>query len=119
MTENAELAKLLEDLGEALEKASWQPELPFGNLLDGEETPTGRRRSRALLFLTENKERIRSVICKDGRVRHDLEIGASVAIHVSSLFAAQTWAEAHYAGPLADVVCKLGLDKICRNKSPR
>ncbi len=110
---DAEYDKALVELGRSLQQAGWRPDIPLGSTLDADEGSHYKWRVWALLFVEANKKGLQTALCKEGKVRPGIGVGTEVAVHVASHLSGLTWIESAVAGPLANVLCHLGLTKFC------
>ena len=103
----------LSDLGKSLEEMGWRPNVPIGKTLDTDGGPQLRWRVWGLLFIEANKKGLQTALCSEGKVRPGISLGAEVATHVAGHLSGLSWVESAVVGPLANVLCHLGLTKFC------
>ncbi len=107
--------RALEELGEELEKVSWQPETipmkPYG---------LGKKISNAKLlainYVNENREEMQKHVCKDNAVKIEIQAAGASTATVADAFQAMAGAPIPVWN-LANVVCMLGLGKFCQWKA--
>src|SRR4051794_8641179 len=112
---NADYDQALVELGRSLHQAGWRPDIPLGSTLDADEGNHYKWRVWALLFVETNKKGLQTALCKEGKVRPGIGLGTEVAVHVASHLSGLTWIESAVAGPLANVLCHLGLTTFCES----